>query len=245
MFSFLNLSDPRWTGIGVFVGVFATFIGVGITQYLNYSQRTRKSLSWEKVAERALLAVHNDVREKLKITYEDVPVQNIYLIIIKFLNDGNVPILETDFEKGHGLTVSLGTNARVISAEITDPSPADLTPTLRIAQSSVTVQPLLLNSRDKFQINILCYDYHYGDVLVIGRIAGVREIKFFKSSTQNDDFFDKRLNTIISVISFMVMGLLLASIMGLNISSVLYSIAVSSFIVTLVRFMINKYVSRG
>ena len=168
------LRDPIWQFIGAILGL--------ITIFLYFAQRKRKSLSCRVLAETKLF---RHVNGKFQTTYEGRPVQNAFLIIIKVLNDGNVPILASDFAQE--LTFSFGSGVQVLAAEPIHASPEDLKPTLHTTQSKVTVQPLLLNSKDEFDIQILC-DGYQRSIEIESRIVGVRELKFFKSSTQNNNY---------------------------------------------------------
>jgi hypothetical protein len=166
--------DTIWQFIGVFVALAA----LGFTIYVYYVQRKRKSLSCRLSTETPLF-VHED--GKFHTTYEGRPVHEVFLLIISVSNDGNVPIQAADFEKQ--LTFSFGTSARVLEVGLLSPaSPPSLNPILRIAQSSVVVEPLLLNSKDSFTIKILCDQYTVRDFGVQARIVGVSEVKFSRST---------------------------------------------------------------
>jgi hypothetical protein len=167
-------------GIWQFIGAILALIGVGFSIYLYFVQKNRKSLSCRLLAETQLF---RHVNGKFQTTYEGRPVQNVFLIIVKVLNDGNVPILVADFEQP--LTFALGSGAHVLTAESIHTAPEGLSPTLRTTHSSVTVEPLLLNSKDEFDVKILCDGYDRS-IDIKTRIVGVREVTFFKSSTQKE-----------------------------------------------------------
>jgi hypothetical protein len=141
MFAFLR--DPIWQSIGAILA----FIALGVPLFLYFKQKNRKSLIYSIPTKTELLAIHyRDVREKFKMTYEGIPVENVYLIIIRFANNGNLPILVSDFDSE--LKFSFGENAHVISAEVINPSRKNVRPKLNIAKTAVGVQRLLLNSKD-------------------------------------------------------------------------------------------------
>ena len=147
-----------------------------------FSQRTKKSLSCRLLAETELF---QHVNGKFQTTYDGHPVQNVSLIIIKVLNDGNVPIEASDFAQK--LTFSLGKAAHVLSAELIHASPESLKPEIYYQHSSVTVEPLLLNRKDEFDVKILC-DGYTGNIKLDTRIVDVHDVEFFKSSTLDHDY---------------------------------------------------------
>jgi hypothetical protein len=115
MFSSVNLRDPIWTGIGVFVAVLLALIGTGTTAFFYYLQKKRKSLSCQLLADAELFS-HRNIDGKFKITYENHPVRNASLIFIKVINDGDVPIKAADFVED--LTISFGPGTRVLEVAV-------------------------------------------------------------------------------------------------------------------------------
>ena len=196
MLSFLR--DTIWQSISGLIAL----IALGVSIFLYFAQKNRKSLSCRLLAETKLF---RHVNGKFQTTYDGRPVQNVFLIIIKVLNDGNTPILASDFAQE--LTFSLGSNVQVLSAEPIHASPEDLKPTLHTTQSTVTVQPLLLNSKDEIDIQILC-DGYQRNIKIESRIVGVREVRFFKSSTQYDESLRWLPVTILAVLTSAVASLL-------------------------------------
>lgn len=233
MFSYLR--DPIWQ----FIGAILALITLGVSIFVIIAQKNRKSLSCRLLADTELFI---PVNGKFRTTYEGHPVQNVFLIIIKVLNDGNVPIEASDFAQE--LTFAVGPGAHILSAELIHASPENLKPTFRSTQSSVTVQPLLLNSKDEFDVKILC-DGYKGGIDIETRIVGVREVKFFKSSTQKDDvstFFkrtllDQLLSTFTTLFTFLIIGLSIYSIDQISTSRVIF---VMILIVCLSVFFIIK-----
>ncbi|MBN8657157.1 MAG: hypothetical protein J0M11_15590 [Anaerolineae bacterium] len=164
------LRDSIWQFIGSILGL----IAVIVTIVIFLLQRTKKSLAYEIVASTPLLAVSNEVKGKVQILFEGIPVQNVHLLIINIVNDGNTGITSSDFEKP--ITINLDENAKILSAEIIKTSPENLKPNIIVSETSITINPLLLNAGDVISLRFLIAQYN--NVLNLeARILGVAKIK--------------------------------------------------------------------
>jgi hypothetical protein len=164
------LRDPIWQFIGAILGIIAIVVSV----YLFLLQRNRKSLAYKIETETALLTVTDELRGKLQIIYEGVPVQNVHLIILKIISDGNLPIASNDFEKP--LNFSFGDEAVVLGAEIIKTNPITLKPKLNIMEGKISLEPTLLNSKDTLTIKVIISQFG-GVITPDARIVGVSNIK--------------------------------------------------------------------
>jgi hypothetical protein len=164
------LRDPLWQFIGVILAVLA--IGVSILIYL--LQRNRKSLSYEIISNTSLLTVNEKVEGKLQILYEGTPISDAQLIVIRVLNSGNVPILETDYKLP--LQFVFGKGAKILSAEVTDKVPDNLPATVTSNDNSFEFKSTLLNSKDSITVKALVSDYQ-GRPKPVARIIGVNSVE--------------------------------------------------------------------
>ena len=140
------LRDPVWQ----FVGAVLAAIAIATAILLYYWQRNRKRLSYQILANTAVLTVDERIRGKLKVSYEDIPVRNLQLLLLKFINSGNLPIAKADFERP--LSISFGSEAKIFSSEVIASSPSDLCPSISVTTHAIAVSPLLLNPSDYFTI---------------------------------------------------------------------------------------------
>lgn len=164
------LRDPLWQ----FIGAAIAFAAVVATIAIFISQRRRKQLSYEVISSTPLLSMREELEGKVSILFGDTPVQRVHLLIIRFENSGNVPIPASDYERP--LSISLGADARILSAEITDVTPASLSVDFSQAENGVVFQPVLLNPKDAFAIKILVSDVAK-EIHADSRILGVHEIR--------------------------------------------------------------------
>ena len=89
------LHDSIWQFWGAIFTALSTVIAVII--YL--LQRNKKRLVYYLLTESPLLSVDDKVKGSITITYENTQIQNIYLVLLKIENNGNVDIAVSDYEQ--------------------------------------------------------------------------------------------------------------------------------------------------
>jgi len=196
------IRDPIWQFIGAILALAAIFISIGL--YLR--QRRRKAMSYEIVSQTPLLSMEEEVKGKLKILFEDEPVQKVHLIVAKIINAGNLPILPTDYQRP--LSFGFDNEARVLTAEVIETNPDSLEASIGIEGKKVAFEPTLLNEKDSITLKMLVSQFD-GKVTVDGRIIGVKDIRKF---TEWPVYF-----FLASVIGF---GLALISLIGIGLSAI-------------------------
>jgi len=164
------LRDPIWQFIGAMIGAAAILV----TIYLFLLQLPRKSLSYMVLATTPLVSVEEEIRANVRITFDGKPIQDVCLVILRLANDGNIPIIASDFEQP--ITLSFGEGNHILSAQLIDATTPAFAQTISITQSHLTVRPALWNVQDSITVKLFLsrqpeaiqYDAH---------IAGVKEIK--------------------------------------------------------------------
>lgn len=166
------LKDPLWQFI-----ILAVIAVIGIVvAVIPLWQKNRKRLSYEIITSNELLTASEELEGHIEIRFNNVPVRNVHLLVVKLTNDGNVPILETDFYES--VVFYFGKNTRILSEEIIENSPETFRPTFITDDDStiLEVQPTLMNGHDSFTIKFLLTQYTDGEMKISGRIVGVKEI---------------------------------------------------------------------
>lgn len=163
------LRDSIWQ----FVGVVVSIIALAVSVYVIFSQSKKKSLAYQISAETNLLQVGEEIKDKVKITYENIPLENIYFMSIIVINNGSLEIKPSDFERE--LSFEVEGSSRIISAEIMQTEPDELRPNISISPKKVFLKPLLLNSRDFILIKLLIAEYS-GEVQADVRVVGVKRL---------------------------------------------------------------------
>lgn len=111
----------------------------------------------------------------LKLTLDGQELRNPYFTVLEFLNTGSRPLLRSDFESP--LEISMRLPAKIVRVEGAAVTPSDLKPILTIKDGQILLQPLLLNSDDKFRVTVLSTG-GMPQVAIKGRIAGISKIDF-------------------------------------------------------------------
>ncbi|MBK6646837.1 MAG: hypothetical protein IPG44_14025 [Anaerolineales bacterium] len=164
------MRDSIWQFIGAVLGLIALIA----TIIIFFIQRTKKSLAYEIVTSTPLLAVSDEVKGKVQILFEGVQVQNVHLVIFNIINDGNIGITSSDFERP--ITINLSENAKILSLEVIKTSPGNLDPRLITSETAITISPLLLNAGDVISIRLLVAQYN-NVINIDARILGITKIK--------------------------------------------------------------------
>jgi hypothetical protein len=164
------LRDPIWQFVGAVIGVAAIIASL----FIFLRQRAIKSLGFEIVTQTELLSIRNEIKSKVKVTYEGKAVQAVNLVTIRVANDGNTPIPASNYERP--LSFSFNETTTILSADITEVSPKSLSPSLKVEGSTIVLKPTLLNPGDDIQISLLLAG-HDGEIETDARIEGIREVK--------------------------------------------------------------------
>lgn len=152
------LSDPRY------LGPIATSCGIAVSLVLWILNLRTKELSYEITARTPLISVKEEVQDKIQISFQGQPVDDVHLVVIKIANSGNVPIRSSEFEGKFAITLAGDMN--VLLAEVLETKPASLLERCRVDDNivpliagvnkgEVPLRPLLLNPRDSITIKML------------------------------------------------------------------------------------------
>ncbi len=173
------LRDPIWQ----FVGAILTLIAIIATLAVYIGQRRKKSLMFEVLSKSPVLSAAEEIAGKLQILFQNQPVREVYLVVLRLFNAGNIPITSSDYERN--ISITFGGKARVLTAEVSETEPENLDAEISIKSlSSIELKPTLLNPGDSITIKILVSDFE-GNIQVDGRIVGVKQIQERKESPRN------------------------------------------------------------
>ena len=162
------LQSPVWQ----FVGAILTLLAILLTLALYLKQRRRKALSYAVVSSSDLLSVEEEIRGRVKVLFDNAPVENVRLVIIKLWNSGEIPISKNDYESP--IRIDLGQTNTVLSYEIIHKVPENLPVELSHRREGILLNQILLNSGDSITVKILVSGGL--ELSVGGRIQGVKEI---------------------------------------------------------------------
>jgi len=164
------LKNPVVQAVGTFLGAVLAVVSILLAIFLYLRSRQRKSLSYEVLSQYPLISVNDEIKGRLKILLDDISVKDVHLLIIKLINNGNVAITASDYERP--LNLNFAGDAVIISADVVESNPKNLTPTITKSNKNVTLNPILINPNEFFTLKILVTGYN-SSFSVDDRIAGV------------------------------------------------------------------------
>ena len=139
------LRDSIWQFIGAILALIAII--------LILVQRKRKALSYKIISNTPLVKIKEDIKGRLQVLFDEKPVESIYLIIIKFINSGNLPIKSADYESP--VNLNFNEDVQLLTAEVIDTNPKTLEASAKIEGTKVLLKPTLLNENDSITIKVL------------------------------------------------------------------------------------------
>ncbi len=144
--------------------------------FIIYSlQRKRKLLSYSIQSATKLIQVNDrHLARRVTLLVDGSEAPDVTVLQIRISNEGNVPISSSDYEQP--LCINLGIAVEVVSADCSTSGEQVITTGMGVKGNTVTLQPCLLNPKDRIEITILASHYTQPPV-IIGRIVGVRTIR--------------------------------------------------------------------
>lgn len=207
------MSDVAVTSSWQIAAVVVAVISIVITIAIFLKNRKIKSLSYEILTNTRLLTLSEDLQGKIKIYYtregKEEQIDDLSVIIAKVFNDGNEPIKADDYEKS--LTISIGPKSRLISGEIIQVHPENLSPQLfytisleePVRVTEAILKPILLNQNDSITLKLLLTGAA-DDIKFSARIVGVSDLK--NKTTKESNIISSILsNTIWPILGIIIL----------------------------------------
>lgn len=163
-----------------------TTIGIVVSLILWLITFRRKEMSYEIISDTPVIGVQDQITDHMHIVYGDDTVHNVYMILVKVINSGNVAVRAKDFDGK--LAIQLPAGSRVLNACIAESNPSNLNErSVKEGLSSqdlvdsfeserVNLRPVLLNKRDFITVKVLACRAQ-GLIAVSGHIEGIPSIK--------------------------------------------------------------------
>lgn len=162
----------------------ATCLAILISSTLWWISR-RKALSYQVVIGETLVNLVGPAKRKLEVLFDNRPVHDAHLVMVKIINNGHTPINPGDYQLP--ITLSVGPQARIVMADLVETWPAELDERFRqtgggqtliekIEGTKLTLRPVLLNPREFVTIQVLVSGAS-AKTVVGGHIQGINQIK--------------------------------------------------------------------
>lgn len=189
--SFTNL-DKRFAWS--FLGFMLAAIFGGITIYTEFYRVDNPELVVEILNDTNVLDVKEDVNE-LKIFYGDVDIkslnQTLSVLFLRVKNDGGAPILNGYYDNKYPLNIALK-DGKFLKAEQTSSTnnylKTSALPTIN-SEKTILLPNIILEQGESYTIKILTLHSADSDVEinVLGKIAGVRNIRLSKNNDTEEE----------------------------------------------------------
>lgn len=225
------LRDSIWQFIGAILALIAII--------LILVQRKRKALSYKIISNTPLVKIKEDIKGRLQVLFDEKPVENIYLIIINFINSGNLPIKSADYESP--VNLNFNEDVQLLTAEVIDTNPKTLEVSAKIEGTKVLLKPTLLNENDSITIKVLVNQFD-GNFSVGGRIIGVKEIRELTERKLLKSFFIGNIAGVLMVGGiFILLKLVDNYIVNLPVNSLFFLILFSILVILLFWLLITLF----
>jgi hypothetical protein len=189
------IKNPAWTPIGVILTAIAIIVAVLISR----SQSQRKDFSYYIISSESILSIADDLKNRMAISFDNKPIKNMNLIVIRFKNTGNIPIQASDYERN--IWIKFGEFSEVLSVDVVSKEPDNLNVIVKnnpLNQSTanplpicdvISINPLLLNSGESFDLKILITEFK--EINIDARVVGIRKIRKNDLSDKNTGVMTK------------------------------------------------------
>jgi hypothetical protein len=112
------------------------------------------------------------MKDRLQIVYDGKPIENPHLVVMRFVNSGNIPITPNEFQSD--IELSFGQSAEILTVQIEDRHPDNIKLNVEHDGKKIHIFPTLLNQKDSFRIKAIISKFE--QVIIDGRITGIPEI---------------------------------------------------------------------
>jgi hypothetical protein len=188
------LASPVFLGV---VGVLAVAVPVVLWLADRLRPERRRALSYS-VAVAPLVDVNSEVRDRVKVLFDGQPIAHASLVTVRVRNSGSRPISAADFDKPMRIRFDGGT-ATILDTPDDARVPRDLSLSLSETSDGVTIEPLLLNPRDRFAVRFLAEGSGRSTPTLSARIAGVERVEREATPDTRADQSSRRAQTLTSV----------------------------------------------
>lgn len=209
------------------VSIIGIIISSGIAIYIYFKSKKYKEISY-KVSIDSLISINSQVKSKLKILYENIPIEDLYLFKITYESTGNQDIEKEDFVEP--FLLEFNKEANIVNVEETECKPVIGSIISLIHRYSIEIFPNLFKVGDFFTLKLLITNYL--SYTVSDRVKNTK-VKKYSINKRSSQFF--KLSLIILSLSI---GITLISLFDTANIKLYYSIMSPMVIIALIVMLI-------
>jgi hypothetical protein len=155
------------------VVLIATVAGVLVPVWLWRADLTSRAMHFRVGSIVSLQPQGQAALDGLALTIDDVKIDSPYLTVLEMHNDGSRPVPASEFEGP--IQILAAPPTKIVRARLVKSTPKDLPLRLKIEGEQISIQPLLLNPGDTFEIAVLTSG-PAPTFRPMARIAGIRDL---------------------------------------------------------------------
>lgn len=167
-------NQTKFSTIKLIASIILPLLAVAVPIAFYFIQLEKKSISYEIISASDLLAPAKSVPDEFEVSFLGDKLKDLFIINIRVMNDGDIPIKREDFDKS--LNLDFGQDSLVLKALIEDKMPSNLPAEIKLKERFIEIAPLLLNSGDYFTIKAFATGIKAPPILET-RITGIKEPK--------------------------------------------------------------------
>lgn len=169
-------SNWKWL-IGIVITILASLIPFFVSDFFPINKKLSfRTDYYSSVIKEELLEKDNE----FKIYYKDKEVKQGNWVVFSIFNNGEVPILKTDFEKP--IEIKVTKDVSILNFKIVNSKPENFTPEFDLKKDKIIIKPLLINPSDYVQFKLLTAGDGKTVIKPTARIIDVPTITMLESS---------------------------------------------------------------
>ena len=197
-----NIIEATW--ITILLGSITVIVAIIVPIILYILSKRKKKLICKLFPSLSLVDVRTEVKDKIKIYYDEKLVENLSMTKVKIRNNGNLPIRKEDIIKP--LEFNFGENLSVIDRRLIDTEPEGITVKLESNNENNLIRCSfdLLNPGDELTLQFVCLGESKELPNIGARIEGIKHVETISVSEEIAERM-KRLGNLYIVGGFLLL----------------------------------------
>ena len=145
------LHDPFWQ-FKILASIGLLTIIVPLLAYRK--KQNQRGITYSVISNTSIFGFKGDVKDRVQILFDNKPVGDLRLVLVKLWNSGSLPILP--HEHIDPIRFDLGKNAEILDVDVLETTPIEIKEkvkaSLKMSLEDFVLEPLLLNSNDSITL---------------------------------------------------------------------------------------------
>ncbi len=148
-------------------------IGIALTIIITVWRIRVKNISFEIITYSPLINLQKEIPKYFELRYQRKIVHNVYFLVLKIENIGNVNIKKEDFD--NDISIKFKNQIRALYCEKIDSNPENLDIDIKPIDNRIVISPFLFNKQESFTIKSMI-EGDGGEITIETRLEGVSKI---------------------------------------------------------------------